>query len=119
MDTQVHSRDCPDDSVITHAHGVTQVVRVEFGKELMVLLAILIAVIGADGVVMGLNLARQQELQYHFDNLDRQYRMVELKLDDWTVVAHRAGLALTGDYTRGPEGNLDSKSFHPKQLRGK
>lgn len=44
--------------------------------------------------------------------LDRQYRMTELKLDDWTVVGHRAGLALPGDYTRGPQGNLDAESFH-------
>jgi hypothetical protein len=38
--------------------------------------------------------------------------MTELKLDDWTVVAHRAGLQLPGDYTRGPQGNLDAESFH-------
>ncbi len=44
-------------------------------------------------------------------DLQRQYRMTELKLDDWTVVAHRSGLVLPGDYTRGPQGNLDSESF--------
>ena len=49
-----------------------------------------------------------------FYKLDRQVRMTELKLDDWTVVAHRAGLQLPGDYTRGPQGNLDAESFHIK-----
>lgn len=47
-----------------------------------------------------------------FTALERQYRMVELKLDDTAVVLHRAGLQLTGDYTRGPQGNLDAESFH-------
>ena len=47
----------------------------------------------------------------HMDDLKRQYRMTELKLDDWTVVAHRRGLVLPGDYARGPQGNLDSQSF--------
>jgi hypothetical protein len=50
-------------------------------------------------------------LTEHMDELKRQYRMAELKLDDWTVVAHRRGLVLPGDYTRGPQGNLDSQSF--------
>jgi hypothetical protein len=44
-------------------------------------------------------------------DLDRQYRMTELKLDDWTVVAHRSGLVLPSDYARGPQGNLDAESF--------
>lgn len=45
------------------------------------------------------------------DDLQRQYRMAELKLDDTTVVLHRAGLQLPGDYTRGPQGNMDTESF--------
>lgn len=60
-------------------------------------------------------LIAQNELQHYRDDflkLDRQYRMTELKLDDWTVVAHRAGLQLPGDYTRGPQGALDAESFH-------
>ena len=71
----------------------------------------LVLVIGACGLVMGLNIAEQRELERRYDALDRQFRMTELKLDDWTVVAHRAGLQLPGDYTRGPQGNLDSESF--------
>lgn len=51
------------------------------------------------------------ELTEAMSELKRQYRMTELKLDDWTVVAHRRGLVLPGDYTRGPQGNLDRESF--------
>lgn len=57
-------------------------------------------------------------LTEHMDDLRRQYRMTELKLDDWTVVAHRRGLALPGDYTRGPQGNLDSESFKQENDHG-
>jgi hypothetical protein len=59
----------------------------------------------------------QHEIDHYkeeFSKLDRQYRMVELKLDDWTVVAHRSGLVLPSDYTRGPQGNPDAESFHIK-----
>lgn len=93
------------------------VVRVEFGKELLALLVGMTLVIGACGTVMGLNISEQHDLVRHFDQLDRQSRMTELKLDDWSVVAHRAGLILPSDYTRGPEGNPDEMSFHIKQLK--
>jgi len=54
----------------------------------------------------------------HYDLLERQYRMVELKLDDWTVVAQSFRLVLPGDYTRGPQGNLDTESFkHEEKTR--
>lgn len=57
----------------------------------------------------------QNEIEHYkesFAKVERQSRMTELKLDDYTVVMHRAGLALPGDYTRGPQGNLDAESFH-------
>ena len=93
----------------------------------MAVIVVLTALIGACGVVMGLNLSAQAALDREFQrdtaatneklqDLQRQYRMTELKLDDWTVVAHRSGLVLPGDYTRGPQGNLDSESYkQPKR----
>lgn len=57
-------------------------------------------------------------LTEHMDDLARKYRMFELKLDDWSVVAHRHGLVLPGDYTRGPQGNLDSESFKQENDHG-
>jgi len=105
---------CPtnskDESIRDNTAPV-QIVRIELGKETLTIIVILAIVIGACGLVMGLNLSRQKEMEDRFDDLRRQYRMTELKLDDWTVVAHRSGLVLPGDYTRGPQGNLDSESF--------
>jgi len=91
--------------------NVPVTVTVSLGRETLVLVALFAVIVGACGVVMGLNLSRQKDMEDHFDDLRRQYRMTELKLDDWTVVAHRSGLVLPGDYTRGPQGNLDSSSF--------
>ena len=87
-------------------------VRIGLESSTIAIVVSLVVVIGACGVIMGLNLARQHSLEDAFTKLDRQYRMTELKLDDWTVVAHRSGLVLPGDYTRGPQGNLDEESFH-------
>ena len=64
----------------------------------------------------------QHELDHYkeeFVKLERQYRMMELKLDDWTVVAHRSGMVLPGDYARGPQGNLDAASFNIPQQKPK
>lgn len=86
-------------------------IRIDLGGQTLVVVVLLALVIGVCGVVMGLDLSRQRDMENHYDDLRRQYRMMELKLDDWTVVAHRSGLALPGDYARGPQGNLDKNSF--------
>jgi hypothetical protein len=98
------------------AHNGSAVVQVRLGLEssTIAIVTSLVLIIGACGAVMGLNLARQHSLEDAFLKLDRQYRMTELKLDDWTVVAHRSGMVLPGDYTRGPQGNLDFESFKSK-----
>ena len=62
----------------------------------------------------------EQEITHYrekFTALERQFRMVELKLDDTAVVLHRAGLQIPGDYTRGPQGSLDAESFHISNKR--
>jgi hypothetical protein len=117
-----HSRsNIHDESVKSSESSHVQIVKLEAGERLGKIAFWLIPmfifqmlVIAACGVVMGLNISEQHELIRHFDALDRQSRMTELKLDDWTVVLHRAGLQLPGDYTRGPQGNMDAESFHIK-----
>lgn len=108
------SRNRTDDSSIRENTAPVQNIRFDMSAVTLVIVLALMIVIAACGVVMGLNLSRQQTLEDAFLKLDRQYRMTELKLDDWTVVAHRAGLQLPGDYTRGPQGNLDAESFNIK-----
>ena len=95
------------------------IVRIDLGGATLIVVVILVSIIGACGVVMGIDIAERATQSRHYDLLERQYRMVELKLDDWTVVAHRSGLVLPGDYTRGPQGNLDAESFkHEEKADG-
>jgi len=108
---------CTDSSVTAAERANVNNVRIDLGGTTLAVVVLLVAIIGACGVVMGLNLARQAQMEEKYDDLRRQYRMTELKLDDWTVVVHRAGLVLPGDYTRGPQGNLDRESF--KQPKGR
>ena len=89
-------------------------VQINLGGHTLIVMAVMTLIIGACGVVMGIDIAERATEERKFDDLQRQYRMTELKLDDWTVVAHRAGLVLPGDYTRGPQGNLDTDSFKQK-----
>ncbi len=88
-------------------------ISIDMGSHTVALVAVLIAVVAACGVVMGIDIAERSAQARNYELLERQYRMVELKLDDWTVVAHRSGLILPGDYTRGPQGNLDAESYKP------
>ena len=63
----------------------------------------------------------EHEIEHYreqFKALELKFRMAELKLDDTTVVLHRAGLQLPGDYTRGPQGDLDAESFHVNNRKG-
>ena len=100
-------------------HANVNNVRIDLGGTTLLVVVLLVAIIGACGVVMGVDIAERSSYTRQFDLLERQYRMVELKLDDWTVVAHRAGLVLPGDYTRGPQGNLDAESFDKLKPKGK
>ena len=86
-------------------------ITINLGGSTLIVVVMLASIIGACGIVMGIDIAERSVEERRFEDLQRQYRMTELKLDDWTVVAHRSGLVLPGDYTRGPQGNLDSESF--------
>lgn len=107
---------CSDASVTAAPRANVNINRVDLGGMTLLIVVLLVTVIGACGVVIGVDVAERTQMEREFSRLDRQYRMTELKLDDWTVVAHRAGLQLPGDYTRGPQGNLDRESF--KQPKG-
>jgi hypothetical protein len=126
------------DTLTAHKGANVNVTKIEFGKEATIIIAVLMVALGGCGVIMGIDISERDaqnrewtrqsmmmqrewdrnssDLKERMLELQRQYRMTELKLDDWTVVAHRSGLVLPGDYTRGPQGNLDSDSFNtPKR----
>jgi hypothetical protein len=104
--------------VTAHESANVNVVRIDLGGATLIVVVLLVTIIGACGVVMGIDIAERSVQARNYDLLERQYRMVELKLDDWTVVAHRSGLMLPGDYTRGPQGNLDQESYKQEKDNG-
>lgn len=135
--TQIHPERCVDNTQNPTGGSSANHISINLGGATLIVVCILAAIIGAAGVAMGLNISEQHALvrevdrqnsqlarefdrdtaitNEHLQDLQRQYRMTELKLDDWTVVAHRSGLVLPGDYIRGPQGNPDSESFKPKR----
>lgn len=112
---QIHPERSPNESVNAAERANVNNVRIDLGNTILAVVTVLVAIIGACGVVMGVDIAERGFYEHRFSDLERQYRMTELKLDDWTVVAHRSGLVLPGDYTRGPQGNLDTESFKRKE----
>jgi hypothetical protein len=139
----LNPNNCPDNSTrATRGANVTKNdIRINLGGATLIVVLILASIIGVTGVIIGIDIAdrdaksreeaerlaqyernedrRTQELHDALQDLQRQYRMVELKLDDWTVVAHRAGLQLPGDYTRGPQGNMDKDAYKFGTKRGR
>lgn len=120
------SRDNTDNHQTPSGGSSANNISINLGGATLIVVCVLVLIIGAAGVVMGMNISEQHALVREFDrdtattnerlqDLQRQYRMTELKLDDWTVVAHRSGLVLPGDYTRGPQGNPDAESFKQKR----
>lgn len=106
---QIRPENSPSAVASEHGHITNQTVNL--GGPTLLMMLIMAVILGACGVVIGLDIAERSQMEREFAKLDRQYRMVELKLDDWTVVAHRSGLVLPSDYARGPQGNPDAESF--------
>lgn len=120
-----HLEQCPDERIDARDGGNVNKTLINVSERgamlLIVVVAICVAAFAAARVssledhITENQRITQNEIDHYKDEylkLDRQYRMTELKLDDWTVVAHRSGLVLPGDYTRGPQGNLDADSFN-------
>jgi hypothetical protein len=100
------------EAISASEHGHIQVVRIDFGREVMWIIAIFCMCLVIFAATVGYFIANDKAKEQAYLYMDRQYRMAELKYDDLSVVMHRAGLALPGDYTRGPQGNMDADSFH-------
>jgi hypothetical protein len=116
-----------------HIANVPVHVNVNLGKETLVVVVMLALVIGACGVVIGMDVAeraaqqRQSEentarlqrewmrdtkaMNDHADDLARKYRMAELKYDELNLTVRRAGIGRTDDDQTGVGGNLDPEAF--------
>lgn len=81
-------------------------VRVELGGVTLVLVVLLMGIIASCGIVMGLNLSRQDQMDADFKTLKTQEWLVERRLMDDEAYRIVNGQKLQSDNEYGPTGNL-------------
>jgi hypothetical protein len=94
-----------DESVEGNSHQITRV-NVEFGGATIAIVASLMIIIGACGIVMGLNLSKQAVMDADFKTLKTQEWLVERRLMDDEAYRILNGQKVPGDDQNGPTGNL-------------
>jgi hypothetical protein len=92
-------------------HNAPVNITLNLGKETLLVVVMLSLVIGACGLTMGLNLAKQSQMDRSFEDLGRKYRMAELKYDELNLTVRRAGIGRADDDQTGVGGNLDPEAF--------
>lgn len=82
------------------------VVRIELGKETLIIVLALTIVIGACAMIMGLNLAKQSQQDEDFRAMKTQMWLVERRLMDREALDLINGDRLPSDTEHGPAGNF-------------
>lgn len=104
--TQIHPEHSPDESVHAAEHANVNNVRINLGGTTLLVVVVLVAIIGACGLVMGLNLAKQSQMDQEFKDMKTQDWLKERRLMDREAYDIVNGLKLPGDDTFGPTGNI-------------
>lgn len=112
-----HNEQSPDESVRAEPGSHIQIVRIALGKETLAVVILLAVVIGACGLIMGLNIAKQADLDRAFaqrsDALLEEMKAVktqewlkERRLMDAEALLIREGFMQPTDIEFGPAGNI-------------
>lgn len=99
--------DNPDKSVRVAEGANYTNVRIGLEASTIAIVISLMLVIGACGVVMGLNLSRQKQLEQAFNYMERQEALKERRLMDMEAYSILNGWKRPGDDTFGPTGNVE------------
>jgi len=83
------------------------VVRIELGKETLIIVILLSILIAACGLIMGLNLSKQSQMDRDFRDATTAFKLVERRYMDMEAYAMLNGWKVPGDDTHGPTGNLE------------
>ena len=113
MTTQEHLEHSPDNSITAHPNSNVSNVKIEFGKEAVSLIVVLLFVITACGVIMGINLAKQAQLDNDFRDMKTQDWLKERRLMDAEAYMIANGIKVPGDDENGPTGNI--QRMKPKE----
>lgn len=107
MEPEVISNQSPG---ALHAHAIgapVQQVKIDLGPSTIAIVASMLVIIAACGVVMGLNLSKQDSLDRDFRYMERQEALKERRLMDMEAYALLNGWKRPGDDTFGPTGNVE------------
>lgn len=100
------SQSSVDESVEGSGHQVTRV-NVSLGSATIAIVISLMLVIAACGLVMGLNLAKQEQLDRDFRLQERQDALKERRLMDMEAYLIVNGWKMPKDDAFGPTGNIE------------
>jgi len=81
-------------------------VQVNLGGVTLFVVVVLVTIIAACGLVMGLNLAKQAEMDRDFRDLKTQEWLKERRLMDAEAYMIANGIKIPGDDQNGPTGNI-------------
>lgn len=81
-------------------------ININLGGATLSVLICLMVVIGACGVIMGMNLAKQSQMDRDFRDMQIQGKITERRLIDIENYAARAGWKQPGDDIHGPAGHI-------------
>jgi len=98
--------DTNTDESVYATHSNVNRTSINLGGMTLVVIVILAVVIGACGVVMGLNLAKQAQMDADFKALKTQEWLTERRLMDREAYDIVNGFKVPGDDQNGPAGNL-------------
>lgn len=113
MEPEVISNQSPG---ALHAHAIgapVQQVKIDLGPSTIAIVASMLVIIAACGVVLGLNLAKQDQMDREFKDLRTQEWLTERRLMDREALDLVNGKKLSSDDEYGPTGNL--KRMVPKK----
>ena len=99
-------RDSKDSSVSAAEGANVNVNRLGMEPATLIVVTFLGLVIGACGLVMGLNLAKQDFQDREFHDLQTRYMLLERRYVDMEAYALLNGWKIPSDDTHGPTGNL-------------
>ena len=106
------------DSLATRSPGTMHLrdgtqIKIDLGGATLIVVAVLALIIGACGIIMGLNLSKQDRQDADFRDLKTQSWLTERRLMDREALDILHGIKVPGDDANGPTGNL--QRMKPKE----
>lgn len=104
---------CADESVTAHERGNVNNVRIDLGGPTLAVVIGMLVIIAGCGLIMGLNLAKQDQMDRDFREMKTQEWLKERRLMDAEAYMIANGIKVPKDDNFGPTGNI--QRMKPKE----